>query len=360
MAAMRALKSASGLTYRELERRSGALGDFLARSTLSSALGRDLLPRAELVSTFVRSCGGSEIDVRLWLQVHRRLAQGSEHERAGSASDAPSPGVAGPASIDADPRPDAVAWDDPQAGRSSRSGRMTRRTITLMLGSGVVSMLLTMAIGASVLEAQNPGHSKTGHGERTPSGRSTPAAGSAPTDAGSSPHPSKSPPPLASGPYRIRTAAGLCLSERPRLPPPEAFTSTEHFMYQTACKNGSTGVVLRQWRDGTYKIMVPGYEDEAMRCLGVVSAGVVEGASVSIQYCGEHTLNEAEQFRLEPVSRPAHGFLLRAAHLDLVPAAKDLCLGSPDTDRSEWSPVFQTECRPSSPRQVFQFDPLPR
>ena len=71
MARLRQLKEWAGFTYRELERRTGEIGDHLPRSTLASTLRRDALPRRRFVETMVRACG---LDPVPWARARTRLA----------------------------------------------------------------------------------------------------------------------------------------------------------------------------------------------------------------------------------------------------------------------------------------------
>ncbi|WP_327252254.1 helix-turn-helix transcriptional regulator [Streptomyces sp. NBC_01244] len=73
IALLRELKSRSGLTYRQLERRAADQGGVLARSTLADVLAGKKLPRPELLSDFVRACGdGARADE--WLGAWSRIA----------------------------------------------------------------------------------------------------------------------------------------------------------------------------------------------------------------------------------------------------------------------------------------------
>ncbi|MCT9081534.1 ATP-binding protein [Streptomyces fulvoviolaceus] len=93
VASLRRLKKTSGLTYRQLEERAAARGDVLSRSTLAGALTRWSLPRADLVSAFVRACGCSGQEHRDWLEAHRRIsAERTTHRQ-------PSPSSSSPASL---------------------------------------------------------------------------------------------------------------------------------------------------------------------------------------------------------------------------------------------------------------------
>ncbi|WP_199742375.1 NB-ARC domain-containing protein [Streptomyces triticirhizae] len=77
------LKSASRLTFRQLEERASRCGESLPRSTMADMLRRPTLPRAELVAAFVRACGCSLGGVDAWLASHRRLAHLSRTPPAG-------------------------------------------------------------------------------------------------------------------------------------------------------------------------------------------------------------------------------------------------------------------------------------
>lgn len=100
VAAMRALKEWSGLTYRQLQRRAEALDELLPHSTVAAALSRNTLPREELVTGFVRACGQDEKTAGGWLGVRKRIAAGLPIPTGSTA--APAPAAAGPAP-DSDP-----------------------------------------------------------------------------------------------------------------------------------------------------------------------------------------------------------------------------------------------------------------
>jgi hypothetical protein len=73
MTAMRRLKAWSDLSYRQLARRAAAVGDYLPHSTTAAALGRDKLPREDVVAAFVRACGCDAETVDAWLALRKRL-----------------------------------------------------------------------------------------------------------------------------------------------------------------------------------------------------------------------------------------------------------------------------------------------
>ncbi|MFA1537599.1 helix-turn-helix domain-containing protein [Actinomadura monticuli] len=69
--ALRRLRERSGLTYKEIERRTTAEGGLpLPASTLATALHRNTVPRREIVATLVQVCGA---DATPWLATRERL-----------------------------------------------------------------------------------------------------------------------------------------------------------------------------------------------------------------------------------------------------------------------------------------------
>ncbi|RFU83147.1 hypothetical protein DY218_29375 [Streptomyces triticagri] len=74
MAELRRLKAWSGLSYRRLERRAADAGHVLPYSTAATMLGRDRLPRAELVTAFVAACGVTGADAEAWSDARSAIA----------------------------------------------------------------------------------------------------------------------------------------------------------------------------------------------------------------------------------------------------------------------------------------------
>lgn len=95
---MRALKTAAHVGFRTLETRAEAAGDVLPKSTLVAVLGRDTLPREEVVAAFVRACGLDEEAVERWLLVRRRIAGGGRPDGLELPVDPPPPMPAEPVS----------------------------------------------------------------------------------------------------------------------------------------------------------------------------------------------------------------------------------------------------------------------
>ncbi|MGC3001148.1 XRE family transcriptional regulator, partial [Streptomyces sp. G35A] len=70
---LRDLKRCSGLSYRQLERRAEAAGDVLPRSSVSSMLSRNTLPRPDLLTAFVKACGEGHRTAE-WAEARERVA----------------------------------------------------------------------------------------------------------------------------------------------------------------------------------------------------------------------------------------------------------------------------------------------
>jgi len=86
VAALRRLKAWSGLSYRRLERAATEAGHSLPYSTAASMLGRERLPREELVAAFVAACGVRGAEAEAWLDARTDIACGPVPEDAAPAS----------------------------------------------------------------------------------------------------------------------------------------------------------------------------------------------------------------------------------------------------------------------------------
>ncbi|HWG99972.1 MAG TPA: tetratricopeptide repeat protein [Pilimelia sp.] len=97
VAALRALRLWSGLTFRQLAARARASGDHLAVSTLASVLGRCTLPRREVVAGFVRACGLDERAVAAWVAARdalvARCGQPADPGAQAAGREPPAPGA---------------------------------------------------------------------------------------------------------------------------------------------------------------------------------------------------------------------------------------------------------------------------
>jgi helix-turn-helix protein/ricin-type beta-trefoil lectin protein len=317
---MQAMKDWSGFTYRQLAARAEQWGDALPASTLASTLGRRSLPRPEVVTAFVRACGGSPADVEQWLQAHRAVADGTENVPATEG------GGTG----------NRMGQDLAEAGQLDRTedngtrvGAAARRRLLLLVAA---SALLILVTGGYLLTDRMSRDDK-------------------PADTGSAPAPAGAPlsPGTPSGPvpgvYRIRSAvSALCLSERDG-------ESGGGNVYQSQCvATGIPAYALEQADSGLYRIRslhpVFGYG-----CLGVAHGSTHGGAQMMDDYCGHR--GTAEHFRLRPAGTAPHqGYRIVLAHTGA-------CVSIPGRSTREWTPVLQLPCAASDPGQIFRFDPMP-
>ncbi|MEV2228999.1 hypothetical protein AB0H69_10560 [Streptomyces phaeochromogenes] len=106
VAGLRRLKAWSGLSYRRLERAAAEAGHSLPYSTAASMLGRERLPREELVAAFVAACGVRGAEAEAWLDARTDIACGPPASMPVPVAvpvpeDATEPAVATPASAPA-------------------------------------------------------------------------------------------------------------------------------------------------------------------------------------------------------------------------------------------------------------------
>ncbi|MEU7589553.1 XRE family transcriptional regulator [Micromonospora sp. NPDC049230] len=124
VAALKALRLWSGLSYRELAAKAQASGGSLPPSTIASMLGRNTLPRAPLIATFVLACGLDQDTADRWATVRNSIAIGTEI----SDSSAPLP-----------PQSDSGTEPAPPAPQ------LTRRRRLLVIGAAALGLLLSIA-----------------------------------------------------------------------------------------------------------------------------------------------------------------------------------------------------------------------
>ncbi|MDO0936846.1 hypothetical protein QQY66_35935 [Streptomyces sp. DG2A-72] len=157
VAALRRLKAWSGLSYRRLESRAADAGHALPYSTAATMLGRERLPRAELVAAFVAACGVRGAEAEAWADARSRIAcgaadAGSPAGRAGVGGGSPAGcagvgggSLAGRAAVVTSP-----AWSGPREAVPVRRPRPRRWApvaaavlLTALLGGALASGGLT-------------------------------------------------------------------------------------------------------------------------------------------------------------------------------------------------------------------------
>ncbi|MER5702017.1 peptidoglycan-binding domain-containing protein [Micromonospora sp. NPDC002296] len=135
------VRRCSGLTYREISRRSSAAGHWLPPSTLATMLGRTTLPRERAVVALLAGCGMSARDIERWVGLRRDI-EARLGEPARGDSQPPPPDPTSP-----DPGLAAVDPVEPQRApaEADRAGRPARRRLRL----GVLVLAGVLAVGAS-------------------------------------------------------------------------------------------------------------------------------------------------------------------------------------------------------------------
>lgn len=86
VAALRALVKNSGLRYRELEQRAKTMDLWLPRSTVSGALNRETLPKAELLGALTAALGLSPEEQGRWKATRDRLSRPRQRRRTRSST----------------------------------------------------------------------------------------------------------------------------------------------------------------------------------------------------------------------------------------------------------------------------------
>ncbi|MGW1106874.1 helix-turn-helix domain-containing protein [Streptomyces sp. NPDC002540] len=326
MAGLRRLRALSGLTLRELAHRAEKEGRALPASTLSTALSREKLPRAELVEALVRACGCPPDVVAAWLAARSRLAHPVSPEV--TSSDAATP--------DREDSADAAA-----AVRRGRPG--LRRQAGAYIAVAVVAAAATL--GLVLHEQTGSGAADTDQGPvAVPGDATAPSARS-----GSVPE----------GRYRIRAVhSGLCLAER--------VGEGSGQVHQARCADAIPDYALERLADGTYQIL-SNHPEFGPGCMGVTDRRTAELAQVADDVCGRR--GPAERFALEPadtanVSRHATtgpGTSPDRGPYRLRPRHSQKCLGFASSAMSgerEWQPLLQLSCDPAAEEQLFVFDPV--
>ncbi|MCW3816459.1 hypothetical protein ONA91_18595 [Micromonospora sp. DR5-3] len=178
VAAMRALKEWSGLTFRQLQRQAEAVGEVLPHSTIASVLGRNNLPREALVTAFVRACGLDQATAASWLATRKRLAAEAAREAVPAApvgNSEPGPAAGRQADLPPGPAPDTAVPEqhvpDETAERPDPRPEAERLPV---LEAVLESVLLSEASGLSAAGGTRPEPSAA---QPASSGRTEPRSG---------------------------------------------------------------------------------------------------------------------------------------------------------------------------------------
>jgi hypothetical protein len=278
--ALRALRTWSGLTYRQLEGKARASGRALPASTTATTLGRTTLPREPFVEAFTRACGLGDDEVARWIDVRRRIALQDQ----------------------APPTESAPADDAP---RFRRRPRLWPAVVLSAFGAGILGTLGVQALW---------------------SGAGTP-------------HPAPDPVPglpiLAVGSWaqiHPARARDLCVTEgRDRTRRYATAVAAQHSCAQatlprTFIEPLGAGAVQIQWH----------HPEHGVGCLTVLLDGAGRDLVEPRDDCAED--DAAQRFGLEPVGPPA------AAHFRLRPAATAQCLSLRDQDTADGTEIVQGRC----------------
>lgn len=334
MAGLRRMRALSGLTFRELARRAEAEGRSLPASTLAAALGREKLPRAEVVEGLVRACGCPPDTVAAWLAARSRLAcPGPEATASTASATAPDQGI--PA----------------DAGTAPRRGHPgpRRRTGTYIAAAGVAAAVVTAVVLGLVPRTQT-GSAADGAGGTGPGRIAAPGETSVPPTRSAS---------VPEGKYLIRAAySGLCLAER--------VGEGSGQVHQDECADAIPDYALERFPDGTYQILSQ-HPEFGPGCMGVTDRRTADLAPVADDFCGRR--GPAERFVVErvdddavtgaagagPGASPDNGlYRLRPRH-------SQKCLGftpSATPGGRGGQPLLQLSCDPKAEGQLFAFDPV--
>ncbi|MEU9839980.1 hypothetical protein AB0C69_12240 [Actinomadura sp. NPDC048032] len=293
---LRRLRERSGLTFKEIERRTSAgSGLPLPSSTLATALHRNTVPRREIVEALVEVCDG---DVARWLTARERLL----HPMPAEPSAPPVQDENPPApSSDAAPPDDAVPPDD--AGPAEEPGRLRsrpRRGVAAVVAAAVA----VAAIAAGIVLTH-------------------PSQGKGPSQAA----PDASPARPSSGSTLL--LGGFCLSERRN--------DRAGLVFLAHCAESFPPRQLT--RDGEHWRVTTRHPQFGDGCMGVLDASFGPGSPMSDDTCDR---TEPDLFTLRS----------SAGGVQLRPQGGDLCVGVKG-EPAVRAPVLQLPCDERAPGQLF-------
>lgn len=302
--ALRALRSWSGLTYRQLEGKATAHTDTLPASTIATTLGRATLPRERFVEAFTRACGLSDEEVRQWLEARRRIAT-TESAPAGDEGGGGDRQV--PPSDESLPplRPSRWRWAAGLAVAAGIGVAGTLGVISLLPPSPPPTALPDMPV--SGLRMQSVGSWARIHPARTPELCLTEGRDRA-------------------GHYKTAIAA-----QRP---------CTESVLPRVYLEPLDQDIVQIQWHHPKYGV----------GCLTVLLEGPGQDLLEPRDDCADD--NEAQQFRVEQFGPPA------AAHFRIRPVITDQCLSLRDQDTKDGTEFVQGRCSGAAD-QEFRIELIP-
>ncbi|MGW3150130.1 RICIN domain-containing protein [Streptomyces sp. NPDC001177] len=271
MQGLRDLKRCSGLSYRQLEERAAAAGDVLPRSSVSSMLSRDMLPRPDLLMAFVKACGEGDRAAE-WAEARERVAR---VYGKGPSQDLATPGTAVTTAV---PQPEPTS---PDVVHSPPGRRRARSAAVAAAGVAVAVLVVTAAVWTL---------SDRGEGHEGSAGTSVPpVAGTAPPN----------------GWVTIRVAddPDLCLTDG-RV---ADWRYTPLVAVQRPCDEASPqSTLLEPLGQGLYRIQWH-HPDYGKGCLKALTSGSGKGLLEPMDDC-----TQGSAFSIEPSGQLGRGaFVLR-------------------------------------------------
>jgi len=297
--ALRRLRERSGLTFKEIEKRTSARDSLpLPASTLATALHRRNAPRPEVVAALVKVCGGDESVVAEWLAAREALVHPLGPESAPAASEPP-------------PQ-DPPAEDAPEHEVLQKAFRKS--------GRRAIVVLVTIIFLVCAVSLYGPLRSSEGSRD-DPS--PTPSASPSPTPAAAT---SGASPKIGTGLLKI---GGLCLTEH------------EHDqtgrVYLSDCKRSFPPRALKPF-SGFWRVTTD-HPQFGAGCMGVVDGSLKAGIDMSDDTCDRI---QTDLFTLEHVN---NGYLLQ-------PNDHHLCVGVEGKPKAG-AKLKQIACDRKAPGQIF-------
>jgi hypothetical protein len=143
----------------------------------------------------------------------------------------------------------------------------------------------------------------------------------------------------APGATQIRSvASGLCIGEVP-----DDLTNRLH---QSACATASPPLRVEAAGSGRYLIKAD-HPVNGVGCTLVLERSTAVGSAVADGACPADP-SRAQKFRLEPVTAPLAGYLIRPLH-------SGHCLGIVGSSTASGARLVQQACDPTAKGQVFRF-----
>ncbi|MEV0678749.1 helix-turn-helix domain-containing protein [Actinosynnema sp. NPDC050436] len=296
-AALRALRAWSGLTYRQVEGKTTALGEPIPTSTIATTLGRATLPRESFVAAFTRACGLGDDEVRLWLDARARIAIGDQAQ----------PGDHTHGDEDAD----GEAEDVPRPEEPVAPGFRWWRRAGSVVAAMSVGVLGTLGVQALLSNADT--RHPAPPGTESVAGLRILAAGS-----WARIHPARTP--------------ELCVTEGKER---RGRYETEIAVQRPCAQTVSPRTFIEPLGDNAVQIQWH-HPKHSIGCLTVLLEGVGSNLVEPREDCADD--NPAQRFRIEPIGPPA------AAHFRIRPAAGDQCLSLRDQDTTDGAEIVRGRC----------------